>query len=141
MPTRRQLVTFALWGAAGAAAAGFAFAKMGGGSSYEHKTMTVAEMTAPGVLLVDIRTPPEWTETGVIDGAALVEFRGAERFLKTVGPALEDGRDLVLICRSGNRTQAAARALSGRIPNKIISVEGGMKRVIAAGYQPVKPQR
>lgn len=141
MAERRQVLTMALWGAAAVAVGGFAFAKMGGEPGYEHKVMSVEEMTSPDVVLVDIRTPPEWVETGVIKGAALVEFRGAESFLRTVGPALADGRDLVLICRSGNRTQAAARALSGMIENKIISVEGGMKRVIAGGYQTVKPSR
>ena len=45
----------------------------------------------------------------------------------------------MLICNSGNRTQVVADFLSRQIPNRIISVEGGIQKVLAAGYQTVPP--
>jgi phage shock protein E len=101
------------------------------------QAMTVDQMRANGGLIVDIRRPEEWAETGVIDGARLVTFDGAERFLAELGPEIASGRDLILVCRSGRRTAAAAEALAGRIPNRIISVDGGMISVVNGGYSPV----
>jgi rhodanese-related sulfurtransferase len=108
-------------------------------TGFDHRTMSVDEMRASGALVVDIRTPAEWAETGVIEGAVLATFTDPESFLARVGPEIADGRDLVLVCRSGNRTRAAASALEGRLPNRIVSVEGGMRQVIGAGYSPVPP--
>ncbi len=127
-------------GAVVLAGAGYAFtAGSKGTAAIEYRAMSVDEMKADGGLIVDIRTPPEWAETGVIDGAALLTFNDPQSFLAQVKPALADGRDLILICHSGNRSSRAAQALEGLIPNKIISVDGGMSRVIASGYQTVAP--
>ena len=101
--------------------------------------MTVEQMKAEGALIVDIRTPEEWAETGVIDGAKLVTFTDPESFLAAVGPDLADGRDLVLVCRSGRRSGAAAEALQSLIPNRIVSQDGGMSVLIGEGYQAVPP--
>jgi rhodanese-related sulfurtransferase len=91
-------------------------------------------------LIVDIRAPEEWAQTGVIEGAKLVTFTDPDSFLAAVGGDLADGRDLVLICHSGRRSGLAAEALAGRVPNRIISAQGGMAAVIGAGYQTVAPE-
>ncbi|MEY5038486.1 MAG: hypothetical protein RL472_1592, partial [Pseudomonadota bacterium] len=106
------------------------FSGMARAEGFEVKPLAVSEMQAEGGVIVDIRTPEEWAETGVIDGARLVTFTGAQSFIAAVGPDLADGRDLILICRSGRRSAAAAEALQTMIPNRIISVEGGMGRII-----------
>lgn len=107
--------------------------------AYEHGPVSVAELTTGDALVVDIRRPEEWTETGVVEGSLLFTYTAPERFLGQLGPELADGRDLVLICRSGNRTQDAADELATLIPNRIISVEGGIRRIISEGYQTVTP--
>ena len=103
------------------------------------EALTVEQMQASGALVVDIRTPEEWAETGVIDGAKLVTFTDADSFLATIGPEIADGRDLVLVCRSGRRSGIAAEALAGVIPNRVISQQGGMVGLVAGGYSPVPP--
>lgn len=130
MITRRAIV---------AALALLPLAGMARAEGFEVKPLAVSEMQAEGGVIVDIRTPEEWAETGVIDGARLVTFTGAQSFIAAVGPDLADGRDLILICRSGRRSAAAAEALQPMIPNRIISVEGGMGRIIDEGYQTVAP--
>lgn len=139
--TRRQV----LWAALGALAlAGGGLAFSGGfggaaGASYQTRFMSVDEMRADGALVVDIRTAQEWQEGGVIEGAKLVTFMDAQSFLAEIGGDLAEGQDLVLVCRSGRRSGAAAEALAGLIPNRIISLDGGMNAVIGAGYRAVAP--
>lgn len=108
-----------------------------GDAAYAHTFVSVADMQAEGALIVDIRTPPEWRETGVIDGAVLATFDNPERFLAQISPALDEGRPVYLICRSGNRTQRAAGLLAQMIENPVVSVAGGMKEQIKQGYQTV----
>lgn len=114
-------------------------AGMARGEPYEADAMTVDDMRANGGLIVDIRTPEEWAQDGVIEGARLVTFKDVEQFLAELGPELSSGRDLILVCKSGRRTEAAAAALETRISNKIISVAGGMIAVQDRGYVPVPP--
>lgn len=136
---RRQVFGLGVVALAGAAGIGYAMTGGTAEAAFDHTFLTVEQMKATGGLIVDIRTPPEWAETGVIEGAELVTFTDPESFLARVGPQLADGRDLVLVCRSGNRTAAAAKALEGRIPNRIVSIDGGMRQVISTGYQTVRP--
>ena len=86
------------------------FSRMAAPKGYEKLAMSVDEMKATGALIVDIRTPQEWKDTGVIAGAKLVTFGDADGFLKAVGKDLTDGRPLILVCRSGNRSSSAAAA-------------------------------
>ncbi len=92
---------------------------------FEHKAMTVDEMKASGALIVDIRTPPEWFQTGVIEGAKLLTFQDPQTFVDAIRDDIADGRDVVLVCRSGSRTGAAGMYLAQLIDNKVISVEPG----------------
>jgi len=113
---------------------------MGPAENFDHVEMTVEQMKENGGLIVDIRTPPEWAQTGVIEGAKLVTFSDPQSFLDAVWPEIEDGRDLLLVCRSGGRTAAAGQYLSQVIPNRVVSVAGGMINILAGGYDPVAPE-
>lgn len=74
--------------------------------------------------LVDVRTPAEWTYVGIPDLAAIgkkpvlvpwIDFPSMqpnERFLDEAGRALAPGAPVVLLCRSGVRSKAAAAALT-----------------------------
>lgn len=136
--TKRQVLGLGAAALLGAAGIGYAMTATDE-AGFETQVLSVEQMRETGGLIVDIRTPPEWVETGVIDGAKLATFTDPDSFLARIGPEIADGRDLILICRSGNRTAAAARALEGRIPNRIVSIEGGMRKLIGSGYQTVPP--
>lgn len=137
--SRRQILGLGAVALVGVTGVGYALTSGAGQGGFEQTFLTVEQMKDTGGLIVDIRTPPEWVETGVIDGAELVTFTDPASFLAKVGPELADGRDLILVCRSGNRTNAAAKMLEGKIPNRIVSIDGGMRRVISSGYQTVPP--
>lgn len=97
------------------------------------------ELERAPVLLVDIRQPHEWVETGVLPGARLIPFDDPQSFLAALAPHLQENQPLVLICRSGNRTGRAGMILSQMIDNTVVSVEGGMLRLFAEGYMAARP--
>lgn len=87
---------------------------------------------APAVLL-DVRERDEW-DAGRAPGALHAPLSAL-----VAGAALPEGsqgRPLVVICRSGNRSQQAVGLLRARGVDAV-DVEGGMKRWAAAGYSVV----
>ena len=85
-----------------------------------------------GVKIVDVRRPDEWRATGVIPGSALLTaFDARGRFNPDFPAAFEAlvnrGEDVILICRSGNRSTVLARALSAQAGyTHVYNVAGGI---------------
>ncbi len=105
----------------------------------------LARLAASGAALIDIRTAPEWKETGVIAGSKLLTFfddRGrvdAPAWLEHVKSITRPGQAVVLICRSGNRSRTAAQFLSQRPGYKTVyNVTGGIN-VWSREGRPVVP--
>ena len=102
------------------------------------------ELLAKGTRIVDIRTPGEWKQTGTIEGSArLMAFDEKRRFNPGFGRQLAaiagPGEDVILICRTGNRSLVLARALSEDAGyTGIINVTDGIKRWIDEGNPVVK---
>lgn len=99
------------------------------------------ELERAPVLLVDIRQPHEWVQTGVLPNALLVPFDDPASFLQALEPHLRPGEPVALICRSGNRTSRAGQILARQLPVPVIDVQGGMQRLMAQGYTPAAPTR
>lgn len=90
--------------------------------------------------LIDVRTPAEWAYVGIPDLTSIgrkpvlvpwVDFPAMqpnERFVDEVARALSPGAPVVLICRSGARSRAAAIALTaagfGPCYNVVTGFEG-----------------
>ena len=72
-------------------------------------------------LVVDVREPHEFT-AGHIDGAQLAPLGGVVRDLGSV----EKDREIVLVCRSGNRSGKAQKLLAERGYTSLRNMEGGM---------------
>lgn len=90
----------------------------------------------PGAVLLDVREKPEWT-VGHAPGAVHVPL--TELVAGGTLPAEAEGRPLVVICRSGHRSQQAATLLAER-GAQAVDVEGGMNAWAAAGH-PVVDER
>lgn len=139
---RRLFLAFGSAAALAIAAAGFLF-----GRGREPENLTLAALSGDAlaqddsVLLVDIRRPEEWQQTGVIDGALLITYADRDSFLAALRPHLQDGQSLALICRTGNRTSRATRQIAEAVEAPVIDVAGGMVRVLREGYSPVAPTR
>ncbi len=131
-------------GAAGlvAAAAGLSLPQLFGAPNISTLPLTGNELAlAKDIVLVDIRREEEWKQTGVISGAHLITYAGAEDFLAKVKPLVGQGQKLALVCRSGNRTSQASRQIASQVDFEIIDVKGGMLRVASEGYVPVAPTK
>ncbi len=78
------------------------------------------------LLLIDVRTPEEYVgKLGHVAGAKLLPLQEIDRWVKN----LEDQKDqeIILICRSGNRSGVAARYLIEHGFKKVVNVVGGMR--------------
>jgi rhodanese-related sulfurtransferase len=78
-------------------------------------------------ILIDIRTPEEWRETGVAETAHKLDMNDP-MFLAKLS-ALTGGdraKPVALICRTANRTRTVQQALLQSGYATIINVEGGM---------------
>ncbi|MBN2760612.1 MAG: rhodanese-like domain-containing protein [Rhodobacteraceae bacterium] len=105
---------------------------------------SAAELENADVLLVDIRRPEEWAQTGVLPNAHLLTYEAfatPQEFLAALAPQLEEGRPVALICRTGNRTNIAARELATLLDQPVIDIQGGIFRLMRDGYQPKAPTR
>ncbi|MDP2169604.1 MAG: rhodanese-like domain-containing protein [Rhodocyclaceae bacterium] len=83
------------------------------------------------ITLIDIRTPPEWQQTGVAQGATLINMihpQGAAGFLKEVLAKTGGNMNapIALICRTGNRTSQVQRFLKMQGLTQVYNVPEGM---------------
>ncbi|EJP75239.1 MULTISPECIES: rhodanese-like domain-containing protein [Campylobacter] len=86
--------------------------------------------------IVDVRTPSEWQETGVIKGAKLVTLVNdkGEFLAKLKDSGVDLSKPVAFICRSGRRSLAAANLADSADAN-ITNLDGGMSGLISKGYK------
>lgn len=102
-------------------------------------------LQAKGVPVIDVRTPEEWRDTGVIKGARLMTFSFGGGFdkaawLKQEQQAVKPGEAVVLICRSGRRSKAVADYLESQsVKGTIYNASGGMNAWKAEGRPVIVP--
>lgn len=90
-------------------------------------------LLASGATLVDIRTEPEWKETGIVAGSHLLTFfdeKGrydAAGWLAKLGSLAKPDQPVVVICRTGNRTRAVSDFLDRQAGyKKVYNVKHGI---------------
>ena len=79
------------------------------------------------VVLVDIRTPREWAQTGVPEGAHAIDMR-RDDFLAALSQVAgsDKGRPIAVICARGVRSARLSRALTEAGYTNIVDVPEGM---------------
>ncbi len=86
-----------------------------------------------GIPIVDVRTPGEWRETGLLKGAIPIMFFNAKgnydarKFLEELNKKVDTKKPFALICHTGNRTSMIAPWLSKEFGYKVINLQGGME--------------
>ena len=84
------------------------------------------------MVLVDVRTPAEWKQTGVAPGAARISVtehpQGESGFVAEVAALLggDRSRPVALICRTGRRSALAERLLERSGFTQVYNVGEGM---------------
>ncbi len=109
----------------------------------EYTTLKLINSKTP---IVDIRTPAEWYETGLVKGAIPIKFfdeRGrynVQDFLSQLNKKVDTTKPFALICRTGSRTKVVSEFLSSQLNYKVTNLLGGMVYVQAKGL-PVTPYK
>jgi len=79
------------------------------------------------LVLVDIRTPEEWADTGVPENAIKLDMTGSAFEVRLAALKLDHpGKPIALICRTGNRTSTLQKTLAARGWTNLIDVRGGL---------------
>ena len=107
----------------------------------EHITVQqLSTLMEQGVTVIDIRTPEEWQQTGIVEGSHLIMFfdqKGKphiEEWMQQTDDLINPEQAVILICRSGNRTTSVGNFLSKQLGFKqVYSVKGGITSWLKAG--------
>jgi rhodanese-related sulfurtransferase len=86
---------------------------------------------AGAITLIDIRTPAEWRQTGVAQGAVRIDMRnpkGPQGFVDAVLAQVQGDRNapIALICRTGNRSNSMQKVLQEQGFTRVYNVTEGM---------------
>lgn len=110
-------------------------------------TVAIAEMKeiypdtaffGKNMTIIDIRTKPEWIQTGIVKGAETITFfdgKGqydANKFLRELDKVVDKSKEFAIICRTGRRTGIIAPFLS-KNGYKVINLKGGITHLPKIG--------
>lgn len=99
-----------------------------------------------GAVLVDIRRPEEWKQTGIVEGSKTLTFffangRVNPAFIPAIQQQVAKDQPIALICRTGNRTRAASAFLAKELGyTTVYSVKHGITGWIAEKHPVVAVQ-
>lgn len=130
-PNSRVWIGLALAALAALAASYFFFARPTGSAAYPAE-ISVAEAAAKreaGAFILDVRQPEEWNEYHV-PGSTLIPLGE----LAARVDELPRDQEIVVVCRSGNRSAMGREILRQAGFTKVTSLAGGLQEWKAAGY-------
>ncbi len=104
------------------------------------------QLIKKGVPVIDIRTPPEWRETGVVPGSHKIMFfdqRGnydVQKWLSAFSKVVKDkNQPFILVCRTASRTKMVGQFLDQQMGYKnVYDLEGGIVRWVRTHQQVAK---
>ncbi len=99
-----------------------------------------------GAPIIDIRTAPEWKETGVVPDSNKLTFfdenggYDIDKFMSEFKKLVKDtNQTFILVCRSANRTKTLGHFLADQLGYKNAKdLDGGIKKWISDGREVVK---
>ncbi len=103
-------------------------------------------MLQQGAVIYDIRRPEEWRETGVVASSKLLTFVDAggrinPDFMSSFTSQISKDEPVILICRTGNRTNVLARHLVENMGyTQVYNVQNGIKSWIRDGNKVTRPR-
>jgi rhodanese-related sulfurtransferase len=90
------------------------------------------KLISSNVPIVDIRTPGEWKETGLLKGSIpimLFDEKGnydLKDFLEKLNKVVDTKKQFAIICRTGSRTSILAPFLSQKLNYDVINIKSGI---------------
>jgi rhodanese-related sulfurtransferase len=104
------------------------------------------ELMNQNIPIIDVRTPPEWQQTGVVQDSHLMMFfdekgqADVNGWLTQLSSIADKEQPVILICRSGNRTSRIAHFLSEQQGyRQVYNVQSGIRNWIREGLPTVSP--
>ena len=85
-----------------------------------------------GAFILDVRTPQEWNEAHIPDSTLIPLDELASRLSE-----VPRDQEVVVVCRSGNRSQEGRDILQKAGFSQVVSMAGGLNQWRAAGYPTV----
>ena len=92
--------------------------------------------TDPAVQLIDVRTPAEWQQTGVIEGALRINFNSPD--FQAQAAKLDKNKPIIVYCAAGGRSPRAAGMLGKMGFRQVFDYAGGMTDWKAKGKKTVQ---
>lgn len=79
------------------------------------------------ITLIDIRTPGEWRQTGIAEGALPIDMT-RRTFVDEILAAVDGNKDapIAIICRTGNRTTYTQKTLAKMGFTNVYNIKEGM---------------
>jgi len=91
--------------------------------------------------VIDIRTPAEWRETGIIKGSYTLMFFDEKgqydvmKFIKRLDKIVKKGEKFALVCRTGSRTGMVSEFLAKDLGYNVVDLKGGLVKLVKDGYK------
>jgi rhodanese-related sulfurtransferase len=95
------------------------------------------------IKIIDVRTPGEWRETGIVEGSYTIMFFDEQGrfniplFLEELNKVVKKDEQFALICRTGSRTSEISKFLAYELGYDVINLAGGIEKLMQEGYKPV----
>ncbi len=111
-----------------------------------YQVWATPEFAEKNMKIIDIRTPAEWKETGIVKGSYTIMFFDEKgnfnvpNFLEQLDRVVKKDEPFALICRVGSRTSIVSEFLSERLGYKVTNLKGGIMKMIQEGYKTVPYQ-
>ena len=107
----------------------------------------IKELSNNNIPIVDIRRSSEWDQTGVVPESILLTFFDKEgnynydEWYKKLRLEIDEGKPIILICRTGRRTKIIAKMMEiKKFDNVIYNAKNGITSWIDEKLITVKPQ-
>ena len=105
----------------------------------------ILELSQKNIPIIDIRRSSEWEQTGIVPKSILLTFfdkNGKYNFnewYSKLSLKVEEGKQIILICRTGRRTKIIAEMMDRKLDFKIYNSKNGITSWIDAKLPTVKP--
>ncbi|MBN2824100.1 MAG: rhodanese-like domain-containing protein [Campylobacterales bacterium] len=106
------------------------------------KNVEASPNAITGMKVIDIRTPEEWMQTGIVKDSHTIMFfdeKGGydlDKFLSELNKVVKKDEPFALICRTGSRTTMISQFLSEKLGYNVVNLQGGILHLMAQGYKP-----
>ncbi len=107
----------------------------------------IQELSKNNIPIVDIRRSSEWDQTGVVPNSILLTFFDKEgnynydEWYEKLRLEIDEGKPIILICRTGRRTQIIAKMMEiKKFDNVIYNAKSGISSWINEKLITVKPR-